>query len=232
MVTVKLLAPLLILLPSLIYWCIDEKKGLGLSAAFLLSMWVIFFLEYQDERLPFEFAANGIIAAVIIGSYILFAKKIENLFVKSGFRAGMIASAAVSFLMIFRLSSEKLLIPGGILLGMGTGFGINCRYVGFRSKHGQLLLERTVILKYLTLIIRFLLGAAGFILILFASGKVIPEDSGNVNLYNFIRYALSGFWVSAAAPWIFIRLRLAQKEISAAPKTKNEYNDPEEMNDT
>ena len=218
--------PLFVLLPAIIYWCIDEKKGLGLSVAVLLSMWIVFFLEYQDVRLPFGFAANLLITAVIICVYIFLVKRIEALFAKGGFRTGMIATAAVSFLMIMRLPCEKLLIPGGILLGLGTGFGLNCRYIGFKSK---LILERTStamrysIAKYLVLFVRFLLGVTGFLLILAAAGKIIPQDSGNVNLYNFIRYALSGLWISAAVPWIFIRLRLAGKTLPARQEPASEY---------
>ena len=211
--------PLFVLLPSIIYWCVDEKKGLGLSAAVLLSMWIVFFLEYQDVRLPFGFAANLFIAAVIICGYFLLGKKIEALFAKGGFRMGMIAVAAVSFLMIMRLSGEKLLIPGGILLGIGAGYCLNFRYIGFKSK---LLLERKGIAKYLVLFVRFLLGATGFLLILVAAGRVIPQDSGNVNLYNFIRYALSGLWISAAVPWIFIRLRLAEKALPVRQEPASE----------
>ena len=219
---------LLILLPSVIYWCINEKKGLGLSIAVLLSLWIVFFLEYHNINLPFGYAAGWIIASVIIIIYILADKKIEALLAKGGFRAGMIAAAAVSFLLIIRLPDEKLLIPSGILLGMGAGYCLNFKYVGFKSK---ILLERTGIAKYLVLLVRILLGSTGFMLILAASGKIIPANSSNVNLYYFICYTLSGLWISAAAPWIFIRLRLAGKALPARPETANKDTSPEKTND-
>ena len=225
---------LIILLPSLIYWCIDEKKGMGLCAAVLISMWIVFFLEYRDARLPFGAAACFLIAAAVLGVYFFLGKKMEALFAKGGFRMGMIVCAAVSFLMILRLQGEKLLIPAGILLGMGAGYCINFRYISFKACikqqacSKQLLLKRTGIEKFLVLFIRFLLGGTGFLLILAAARKIIPQDSGNINLYNFVRYALSGFWISAASPWIFIRLRLAEK---AMPDV-NEDPGPEKSNDT
>ena len=215
---------LLILLPAFIYWCLDEKKGLGISAAVLLSMWFIFFLEYQNVYLPFGFAANLIITAVILCIYFLLGKKIEIFFIKGGFRAGMIVTAAFSFLMIMRLQGERLLIPGGILLGMGTGYCINYRYIGFKSRE---ILGRTGFAKFAVLLVRFLLGGTGYLLILAATGKIIPQNSGNINLYGFIRYALAGFWVSAAAPWIFIRLRLAEKAVSAGSQAADEETGPE-----
>ncbi|MCL2243673.1 MAG: hypothetical protein FWC03_04305 [Treponema sp.] len=206
-----------ILIPSFVYWCIDEKKGMGLSAAVLLSIWIVFFLEYYKVLLPFGFVLSLIIASVIFLVYFLFAKKIEPLFAKGGFRAGMIISAVVSFLMIMRLPNDKFLVPGGILLGVGAGYCLNWRYIGFKSR---LLTESAsasaqgIIVKCLVMLVRFLLGSTGFMLILAATGRLIPQDSGNINLYNFIRYALSGLWVSAASPWIFIRLRLAGKSIT------------------
>ena len=202
---------LFVLLPAIIYWCMDEKKGLGLSLSVLLSIWIVFFLEYRNVNLPFGAAAGWIIAAVIIFCYFLFHKKIETLFARGGFRAGMITTAVVSFLMILRLQGEKLLIPGGILLGIGTGFCLNLRYIGFKSR---LLPGKKDIIKYSVLFIRLLLGITGFMLILSVTEKIIPWDSGNVNLYGLIRYALAGLWISAAAPWIFIRLRLAVKAVT------------------
>jgi len=196
---------------SLIYWCINEKRGLGLGIVVLLSIWIHFFLKYLDIHLPLGL----IIFGIILCCYFLLGSKIEMLLVKGGFRAGMITAAIVSFLMIVRLQSEEFLMPGGILLGMGTGFCLNYRYVGFKS---ILLLERTGIAKYLTLFVRFILGIAGFMLIIFAVGKIIPQNSGNVNLYRFLMYALTGLWISAAAPWVFVRLRLAgiEKQVNDA----------------
>jgi hypothetical protein len=141
----------------------------------------------------------------------MFIEKLEILLVKGGFRAGMITSAIVSFIMILNIPDKSLLMPGGILFGFGAGYCINRRYIGFSTND---LLDRTDVKKYLTLTCRILIGIAGFILILVMAGNLIPQESGNLKLYLFIQLTLAGFWVSAAAPWIFIKIHLARTNIS------------------
>jgi uncharacterized membrane protein len=58
------------------------------------------------------------------------------------------------------------------------------------------------------------LGLIGFMLVFVAAGNLMPRESSNQNLYGFIHVALAGFWVSVAAPWIFVKLRLAGSELS------------------
>jgi membrane-associated phospholipid phosphatase len=67
------------------------------------------------------------------------------------------------------------------------------------------------------LILRFLLGLAGVLVfylgldILF--GLIAPVDETILGfLFRFVRYTFVGAWVSAGAPWVFIRLKLAEPE--------------------
>ena len=259
------------LLP-LLYWCIDEKKGVRLGAVILISAWVNVSLKFLFDQprpffegydpalgiiteklggLPSGHAQNTLVLLIIIASwikkkwayicapllclligfsriylgvhfptdvfagwilggiilcgYFLLGKRIEALLVKGGIRAGMIASALVSFIMILYLPGRELLMPAGILLGLGAGYCLNRRYVGFVSENT---LGRTGIVKYLILFVRFLLGITGFILVYIALGKILPGEGGNQHLFGFIRYVLVGLWVSVAAPWVFVKLHL------------------------
>jgi membrane-associated phospholipid phosphatase len=65
-------------------------------------------------------------------------------------------------------------------------------------------------------LLRFLLGAAGILVfyvgldVLF--GLITPDAEALLPyILRYIRYTLVGAWVSAGAPWLFIRLRLAGK---------------------
>ena len=266
-------APAYMVLPVIIYLCIDEKKGLRLYIAVLISLWVNitlkflldqprpFFAPYDPsvgligERMgglpsghaqntlvmffiiaswikkkwaymcaallcfligfsriylgvhfPTDVAGGWLLGGVILCGYFLLGDKIEALLVKGGFRAGMIAGAAVSFIMILYKPGEESLMPGGTLLGICAGYSLNRRYVGFKS---TMLSEKTGMAKYPALLLGSILGISGQLLILFAAGKIIPQNSANTNLYGFLRFALGGLWVSVAAPWVFIKLRLA-----------------------
>jgi len=266
-----------ILLP-LIFWHVDEKKGMYLGAVVLISIWsnlllkflldqprpffegydpsvgiiterlggmpsghaqnslVMFFIIaswirknwayicaavicfligfsriYLGVHFPTDVLAGWLLGAVILCGYFFLHEKIEVLLVRGGFRAGMYASAIVSFIMIIYLPGKEMLFPGAILLGIGAGFCLNRCYTGFSA---NAFLGRTEIKKYLTLAARFVLGAVVCLLFIFAIGKFIPliADSNNEKLYSFLSFALAGLLVSFVMPWIFVKLRLAGVE--------------------
>jgi membrane-associated phospholipid phosphatase len=269
-----------IILLLIIYWCVDEKKGLRISVMVLISFWINMHLKQLigQDRPPFDMwlindymesksfpsghAQNTVVLYFILASFIIekFPKyknrifacaailcsligfsriylgvhypadvlggwviggallcgyfmlsgRIEVLLIKGGHRAGMITSAAFSFILItfFKYSDIfEALISGGVILGLGIGYCLNRRHVGFKSSPVP---GRTNISKHLLLALRFLLGITGFVLVFTGAGKLIPFDSPNNDLYNFIRFSLVGLWVSLAAPWIFIKLRLGE----------------------
>ena len=99
---------------------------------------------------------------------------------------------------------------GGTVLGMGIGYCINRRYIGFTSN----MQEKIAFKKYFIFFTRVLLGLSGFLLIFLGIEKILPHESNNINLYRFMQTALAGFWVSAAAPWAFIKLHLAKTELN------------------
>jgi len=199
---------LFLLLPCLIYWCINEKTGLQLGIVFLLSIWVVFLHRHLYEYLPLNFDIRWILVAVIFCSYLLLRNKIEAFLARGGFRAYMIASAAASFVMILYRPSAELIIPGGIMIGLGAGYCLNKRYIDFKSIN---ILQRNSMAKYFTLLARFVLGLAVLLLIVFTAEKIIERmaESQNIDLYIFLCYAISGFWVSAGAPWVFVKFSLA-----------------------
>jgi len=265
----------MVLLP-LLYWCIDEKKGLRLGLAILISAWINMSLKfllnqprpffegydpslgmigermgglpsghaqntlvllfiiaswikkkwafvcaavlclligfsriYLGVHFPTDIIAGWILGGIILCGYFMLGDRIEAFLVKGGFRAGLIASAALSFVMILYLPGKELLMPGGTIFGLGAGYCLNRRYVGFTA---NAVLGRAGVEKYLILAVRMLLGITGFLLIFVAAGRLIPRESGNQNLYGFLQAAVIGLWVSVAAPWVFVKLRLAGTE--------------------
>ena len=266
-------------LVPLIYWCVDEKKGLRLGFMILISIWVNLSLKYLlDQPRPFfvgydpsvgmssektgglpsghaqntlviffmiaswlkkrwatvcasalclligfsriylgvhfptDVLAGWIIGGVILCGYFLFSGKIEALLVKGGSRAEMIAIAALSFIMILYVPAIEFFMPGGSLLGLGLGYFLNRRYVGFSTNALPETADRK---KYLILLVRVLIGLAGLALIFFRVSSFVPRSSSNQNLYSFIVVMIAGLWISIVAPWIFIKLRLAGSVIKS-----------------
>jgi membrane-associated phospholipid phosphatase len=260
----------------LMYWCINEKKGLRLEVMVLFSIWVNFTLKalldqprpffegydpsvgivtermaglpsghaqnsfvllfmialwakknwtyiliaficlligftriYLGVHFPSDVLAGWILGALIVGGYVLFNEKAEKLLLKGGYRACMITAAAVSFIMIIYVPNREAIMPGGTILGFCLGYCLNKRSIGFISA----LPDRKGLFKAFSFTVRMLLGFTVFIMIYYFGSKIIPDNSENWKLFGFLQAALMGFWVSAAAPWIFVKLRLADKVI-------------------
>jgi len=186
------------------------KKKWAFVCAVVLCILIGFSRIYLGVHFPTDVIAGWILGGIILCGYFMLGDRIEALLVKGGFRAGMIASAMLSFVMILYLPGKELLMPGGTVFGLGIGYCLNRRYIGFTA---NALLGRSGTEKYLTLCARMLLGIVGFILVFVAAGNLIPRESGNQNLFGFLQAALAGFWVSVAAPWIFVKLRLAESKL-------------------
>jgi len=137
-----------------------------------------------------------------------FDKRIEAWFDERGPRAGLLAAAALAFAMNLYRPSEYMLIPGGMILGLGAGCFLCRRYVDFTAA----LTDRTGTAKFLTLLVRYAVGITAMALLYVAAGKAVNafRDQSNYQLYVFTRYVLITIWISAGAPWVFCKLRLAR----------------------
>jgi hypothetical protein len=62
------------------------------------------------------------------------------------------------------------------------------------------------------LFLRFLLGVAGVFIIRYGLKYIFPEgENALAYAFGYLRYTVIGFWITGAAPWTFIRLKLAEK---------------------
>jgi len=191
-----------------IYWCINEKIGLQLSIVVLFSTWTTHLLNNMNIKFPINIEIGWLVIAIFFCGYILLRKKLEIFLVKFDIRVYMIITAVISFLLIIYHPFPYFVVPGGVLLGLGIGYCLNKKFVGFNAVK---LLERKGIKKYLTLLARTALGVSILLLMVYRIEKIIygMSENQNIFLYGFLCYTLIGFWVTIAAPWLFIKLRLA-----------------------
>jgi membrane-associated phospholipid phosphatase len=62
------------------------------------------------------------------------------------------------------------------------------------------------------LVLRFLLGIAGVLIMQYGLKLIFPWEEDILGYFlRYLQNALIGFWVTGAAPWTFIRLKLAEK---------------------
>ena len=60
--------------------------------------------------------------------------------------------------------------------------------------------------------IRFVIGFIGILLVWRGLDLILPDNADLVSfVFRYIRYSLVGFWVTAGAPWLFFRFKLADQ---------------------
>jgi len=200
---------------SLVMWMIIASWGLisrlsraaHLCLAALLCLLIGFSRIYLGVHFPTDVFGGWLLGGLILAVYFIAGNRIEAWLESHSPRAGLIAAAALAFAMNMYRPSEYMLIPGGMILGLGFGCFLCRRYMVFNAS----LKDRTGMEKYLTLFVRYALGITAMILLYTATGKIIHgmRHSGNYQLYVFMRHVLAAIWLSAGAPWIFCKLRLA-----------------------
>jgi membrane-associated phospholipid phosphatase len=203
---------------SLVVWMIIASWGIPrlsrvvrFCIAAVLCLLIGFSRVYLGVHFPTDVLGGWLLGGLILAVYFAAGKfaagnRIEAWIESHSPRAGLIAAAAIAFAMNLYRPSEYMLIPGGMILGLGIGCFLNRRYIGFNAA----IQGRTGKEKYLVLLVRYALGITALVLLYVATGKAINglRGSGNYDLYVFIRHILAAVWLSAGAPWVFSKLRL------------------------
>jgi hypothetical protein len=158
------------------------------------------------------------LGALVLVLFFLLEGRIGLFLAGAGTRARLISAALVSLSMNALHPGDTSL--GGMFFGFTAGYAVMLRYFPFSaaSPGGD---KKT---RFGVLSLRTALGFAGAVFIYFGLKKVFPGedsllaglpgwggDSPHYGLGRFIRYGLLGFWGSAGAPRLFLRLRLAAR---------------------
>jgi len=197
---------------SLVMWAIiaswgKQKRFYSIAALFCLL--IGFSRVYLGVHFPTDVLGGWLIGGILLAVYFCTEKRIEALLAAHSPRAGLIACAALAFVMILYRPFIELLMPGAMILGLGTGYCLCRQYIGFNA---SALSNRTGVFKYLALAVRFLLGMTVMVLLFVLTEKIMVKlkGSGNYPLFMFLRFVLFALWISAGAPWLFRFLRLAE----------------------
>jgi membrane-associated phospholipid phosphatase len=104
---------------------------------------------------------------------------------------------AIPLLLFVLHPSEGAAMVTGVGFGMMPGFVLEARYVRFHA--GGVWWKR---------IVRFVVGLIPLLALYVGLKMVFPEGEA----FRFLRYALVGIWAGLFAPWVFVALKLADKE--------------------
>jgi membrane-associated phospholipid phosphatase len=95
----------------------------------------------------------------------------------------------------------------GVITSGGTLFGFMAGLVWMNMRGGFSIEGQTT-----QRVVRYILGLTGVVIIYIGLKLLFPQGNDFIAyIFRYIRYGMIGAWVSAGAPWLFIRLRLMEK---------------------
>jgi membrane-associated phospholipid phosphatase len=94
----------------------------------------------------------------------------------------------------------------GILTIAGAFFGMTFG-LAWASQRGGYQAEGSVMKR----VLRYLLGLVGIVILYIGLGAIFPRGEAFIPYaLRYVRYWLVGFWITAGAPWLFFRFKLAK----------------------
>jgi membrane-associated phospholipid phosphatase len=192
------------------------KAAIRLGAA-LFILGIAFTRLYLGVHFPTDILGGWLLGGILLGLWFLLEPRTAPLLEAGGLRSRMIVVAAVAIGMNALYPANRSL--GGLFLGFGAGCALTCERFPFSAASGSVPVR----------LLRYALGLAGGALIYLALRRAFPGGdslfsalpywgaaSPYYELGRFLRYGLLGFWASALAPRLFLRLGLAKKVSAGA----------------
>ncbi len=105
--------------------------------------------------------------------------------------------------------SRYALSAGGVLWGFAAGIMLERRWIKFDSAGSPI-----------SKVLRFILGVIVLIGI-WLGLRIAFSGLEPAALFRVVRYACVGLWVALGAPWLFVRLRLAETELIIIEELRN-----------
>lgn len=157
---------------------------------------------YLGVHFPTDLIGGYILGAVLLVVYLQFASKAEAWLVQKGIAWQLIMATflPIVFILISLAGAVNSLNAAGILLGFAPGIILERRWIKFCS--GGSLVRR---------LLRLVVG----LIVIFAIWmglKMAFSGWEPASLYRVVRYALVGLWGGFGAPWLFVRLKLAESK--------------------
>ncbi len=157
---------------------------------------------YLGVHFPTDLFGGYLLGGLILVLFLWLSPRAELWLAKKSFawQLGISFFGPLILILLNPTGNKDILSMTSVLSGICVGFVLERRFVGFSCE--SIWWKR---------VIRYLLGVA-VLFSLWGGLKVAFSGLEPAALFRFIRYALVGLWAGMGAPWMFVWLRLAEKE--------------------
>ena len=179
----------------------SRRTAWWLAAGFLMIAIPVSRL-YLGVHFPTDLIGGYLLGAAILILFLRLAPRLETWLAQQvcGVQI-LIALAGSVFLMLFNFGGDPaVLSAASVLMGVCAGFAIERRYVRFSCRG-----------NWWKKILRYMLGVA-VLFALWGGLKIALAGLEPASLFRVVRYALVGLWGGMGAPWVFVRMKLADTE--------------------
>jgi len=172
------------------------KTRVGWSLAILIPLFVGIGRMYLGDHFPQDVLLGWTLGVIIVAAYAMLEPRASAWLGKQSL-ATQIALAVVIPLALFALhATAETAKSVGVLLGFYVGLPVEEKFIRFNARA-----------SWLKHILKLVIGLAILLALRFGLKVIFPEQA----LFDMLRYAAMGAWVSVGAPWVFVQARLAER---------------------
>ena len=178
----------------------------GRKIAWLLAVFLMVGIPlsrvYLGVHFPTDLVGGYLLGGILLILFLLSAPRLEGWLVGKGFAWQLLISLIGPLILVLLnpTGDTYVLSMISVLMGVCTGFALERRFVRFSSQG-----------KWWQRALRYLLGVV-VLFGLWGGLKLAFNSMEPAGMFRFIRYALVGLWGGVGAPWVFVRLKLAEGE--------------------